>query len=241
MKRQRACFVGCTVALLAIVSGVSAQEVNPRTRAEGRGRGGPPGVGQTAPFETATIPKDDAEKKILDTLGEITRTQGRMMNVPVQDGRLLRLLAESIDAKTVVEIGTSNGISAIWLCTALRKTGGKLITHEIDGQRAALARKNFAKAGVADMVTVVEGDAHKTISRLQGPIDMVFIDAEKDGYLDYLKKVLPLVRPGGLVTAHNISARSAGTDFVKEITTNRDLETILYMQGRGMSVSLKKR
>jgi len=241
MKRRNVCVVGCTVILFAIVSGVSAQDVDPRARAEGRGRGGPSSPGPTAPFETATIPKDDAEKKILDTLDEITRTQGRMMNVPVQDGRLLRLLAESIDAKSVVEIGTSNGISAIWLCTALRKTGGKLITHEIDAERAELARRNFAKAGVADMVTVVEGDAHETISRLKGPIDLVFIDAEKDGYLDYLKKVLPLVRPGGLVTAHNISARSPGTDFVKEIISNHELETILYMQGRGMSVSLKKR
>jgi caffeoyl-CoA O-methyltransferase len=240
MKHQIECLVGCTAVLLAIAPCVLAQEAGPRARGEGRGRGGPSGGAQAASFETTTIPKDDAEKKILDSLDEISRTQGRMMNVPVQDGRLLRLLAETINAKTVVEIGTSNGISAIWLSAALRKTGGKLITHEIDEQRAALARKNFAKAGVGDIVTVVEGDAHETISRLKGPIDMVFIDAEKDGYLDYLKKVLPLVRPGGLVTAHNISARSAGTDFVKEITTNRDLETILYMQGRGMSVSLKK-
>lgn len=243
MKHHFACFVGCAAVFLTVASSVSAQESGPRTAAEGRGRGrgGPPGTGQAAPFDTATIPKDDGEKKILDSLDEITRAQGRMMNVPVQDGRLLRLMAESIGAKTVVEIGTSNGISAIWLCAALRKTGGKLITHEIDRKRAALARENLAKAGVADVVTVVEGDAHETVARLKGPVDMVFIDAEKDGYLDYLKKVLPLVRPGGLVLAHNISARSAGTDFVKEITTNRDLETILYMQGRGMSVSLKKR
>jgi predicted O-methyltransferase YrrM len=227
---------------LAIASSVSAQQPGSRPPAErrGRGRGGPPAAGQAAPFDTATVPKDDAEKKILDSLDEITRTQGRMMNVPVQDGRLLRLLAETINAKTVVEIGTSNGISAIWLSVALRKTGGKLITHEIDKKRAALARQNFAKAGVAEIVTVVEGDAHETISRLKGPIDMVFIDAEKEGYLDYLKKVLPLVRPGGLVAAHNITARAARTDFVKEITTNPDLETVLYMQGRGMSVSMKK-
>ncbi|MHC4400949.1 MAG: O-methyltransferase [Planctomycetota bacterium] len=176
----------------------------------------------------------------MDSLDEIGRTQGRMMNVPVQDGRLLRLMAETINAKTVVEIGTSNGISAIWLSAALRKTGGKLITHEIDKERAALARENFAKAGVAEIVTVVEGDAHETVTRLKGPIDMVFIDAEKEGYSDYLKKVLPLVRPGGLVLAHNMTARMASTDFAKEITTNPNLETILYMQGRGMSVSMKK-
>ncbi len=69
---------------------------------------------------------------------------------------------------------------------------------------------------------------------------MVFIDAEKDGYFDYLKQVLPLVRPGGLILAHNMTARMARTDFAEAISTNSDLETILYMQGGGMSVSLKK-
>ncbi len=242
MKHRLARLVSCTALLLAVASNVLAQEAGPRAPAEGRGRGrgGPPGAGQAAPFDTATIPKDDAEKKILDSLSEIEQTQGRMMNVPVPDGRLLRLLAETTNAKTVVEIGTSNGVSAIWLSMGLRKTGGKLITHEIDEQRAALARENFARAGVADVVTLVEGDAHETISRLKGPIDMVFIDAEKDGYLDYLEKLLPLVRPGGLVLAHNMTARMASTDFVKEITTDSGLETILYMQGRGMSVALKK-
>ena len=122
MKHHVACLVGCVAVFLAVASTVAAQESGPRAAAEGRGRGrgGPPGFGQAAPFDTATIPKDDAEKKILDSLDEITRTQGRMMNVPVQDGRLLRLMAESIGAKTVVEIGTSNGISAIWGCAALR-------------------------------------------------------------------------------------------------------------------------
>jgi len=240
MTHRIACFAGCTAVLLAIASSVLAQDAGPRPP-RGPGRGGPPRAGQAAPFETKTIPNDDDEKRILDALEEINRTQGRMLNVPVQDGRLLRLLAQSINAKTVVEIGTSNGISAIWLAAGLQKTGGKLITHEIDPDRAALARKNFATAGVAEIVTVVEGNAHETVSRLKGPIDMVFIDAEKEGYLDYLKQVLPLVRPGGLILAHNMNARMARADFVEAITTDSNLETIVYMQGAGMSVSLKKR
>jgi predicted O-methyltransferase YrrM len=76
-----------------------------------------------------------------------------------------------------------------------------VLLYAMSNWQSALARKNFAKAGVAGIVTVVEGDAHEMISRLKGPVDMVFIDAEKEGYLDYLKKVLPLVRPGGLVPA----------------------------------------
>lgn len=164
-----------------------------------------------------------------------------MLNVPDLDGRMLRVLAEATGARTVVEIGTSNGISAIWFCLALRKSGGKVVTHEIDPQTARLARENFAAAGVADLVTVVEGDAHETVAKLTGPVDLVFIDADKEGYADYLKKLLPLVRPGGLVLAHNISPRMANPEYVKAITTNPDLETVFYQQGGGLSVTLKKR
>jgi predicted O-methyltransferase YrrM len=78
-----------------------------------------------------------------------------MMNVSEEDGRLLRLLVESLGAKHVVEIGTSNGYSGIWLCLALRTTGGKLTTYEIDAHRASLARENFKRAGVHEIVTLV--------------------------------------------------------------------------------------
>jgi predicted O-methyltransferase YrrM len=226
---------------------LSREELRPRFPGPGGPGGpggggmGPPGTGRTASFESAPRPKDDAEQKILKVLDEIVQKQGRMLNVPTTDGRLLRLVCESIGAKSVVEIGTSNGISAIWLGLALRKTGGKLITHELNPRTAALARENFATAGVADLVTVVEGDAHETVAKLTGPIDLVFIDADKPGYLDYFKKLLPLVRPGGLVLAHNMSPRMADAEFVKAITTNPDVETLFYTAGAGMSMTLKKR
>ena len=192
-------------------------------------------------LSSTTLPKDDGEKKILAAIAEIQREQGRRMNVPDVDGRLLRLLSEATGAKTVVEIGTSNGISAIWMALALRKTGGKLLTHEIDPDTAALARKNFDKAGVADVVTIVEGNAHETVSKLAGPIDLVFLDADKQGYLDYLEKLLPLVRPGGLILAHNMTPRMADQRFVEAITKNPELETLFFSEGGGMSISVKKR
>ena len=215
----------------------------------GPGPGGPGGFGGQGPapggsspmFAAATQPKDDGERAILSALDDIQQKQGRRMNVPTADGRLLRTLAEALDAKTVVEFGTSNGVSAIWLSLALRKTGGKLITHELDPETAALARKNFVQAGVAEIVTVVEGDGHEKATELKGPIDLVFIDADKEGYLDYFQKTLPLVRPGGLICGHNMNSRQASGDFVKAITTNPDVETLFYMEGGGMSVTLKKR
>jgi caffeoyl-CoA O-methyltransferase len=186
------------------------------------------------------LPKTAAEKKILSVLDEIKRGPW-MANVATLHGRLLRILTEAVKAKQVVEIGTSNGYSALWICLGLQATGGRLITHEIDPQTAALARANFQRAGVEQMVTIVLGDAHETVSRLKAPIDLLFIDADKPGYLDYLNKLLPLVRPGGLILADNMNQPKPSPDFVKAITTNPDLETIfLNMQSTGISLTLKK-
>jgi len=186
--------------------------------------------------------KGPAEQKILDVLDEMDRNRrGGNMNVPIEDGRLLRLLAESIGAKHVVEIGTSNGYSGIWQALALKATGGRLTTFEIDAGRAAMARQNFKRAGVDDIITLVEGDAHEKVVDVAGPIDMVFIDADKEGYLDYLNKLLPKVRPGGLIVAHNITPGMADPEYVAAITTNPELETLFYSDGGGASVTLKKR
>jgi predicted O-methyltransferase YrrM len=126
----------------------------------------------------------------------------------------------------------------LWICLALQNTGGRLSTYEIDRQRAATAREHFRQAGVEKLITVIEGDAHELVTQLKGPIDLVFIDADKEGYVDYLNKLLPLVRPGGLILAHNIGMAA---DYARAVTTSADLETVFYMEGAGMSVTLKKR
>jgi len=202
-----------------------------------------PGRAGASSIESSPIPKTEAEKKILNILDDMNRNQRRgMMNVPIEDGRLLRLLTEAVGAKHVVEIGTSNGYSGIWFCLALRKTGGKLTTYEIDARRASLARENFKRAGVDKLVTLIEGDAHEEVTKLKDQIDVLFLDADKEGYIDYLNKLLPLVRPGGLILAHNMNPRQTDPRYVEAITTNPDLETIfLHMQAAGVGVTLKKR
>jgi caffeoyl-CoA O-methyltransferase len=219
------------VFMLAIVESLTAQPPG------GRGFGGRRGGGSSVIQQQQPLGDDEQEKKILSVLEGLDRNQSRgMMNVPQEDGRILRLLTESIGAKHVVEIGTSNGYSGIWFCLALRTTGGKLTTHDIDEGRASLARENFKRAGVDNMITLVMGDAHETVTRIKEPIDVLFIDADKEGYPDYLKKLLPLVRPGGLILSHNIN--STGQDFIDAITKNPSLETL---QLQGVTVTLKKR
>jgi predicted O-methyltransferase YrrM len=184
------------------------------------------------------VAQTEAERKIVAVLDHMVKFNQTYLSVPSQDGAALRLLAEAADAKNVVEIGTSTGYSGLWFCLALTRTGGHLTTFEISHERASMARAHFQDAGVASLVTIVEGDAHEQVAKLKTPIDVAFIDAEKPGYVDYLNKVLPLVRPGGLILAHNVDMVP---DYVKAVTTNPGLETIFYMQGGGLAVTLRKR
>ena len=208
------------------------------TAQPGRGPGG-----NEALLPSETVPKTDREREVLSVLADMDASQRRgSMSVPEGDGRLLRILTESTGAKHVVELGTSIGYSGIWFCLGLEATDGKLTTFEIDEGRAATARKNFERAGVADRVTLVLGDAHENVSRVEGPVDIVFLDADKEGYLDYLNKLLPRLRPGGLVIAHNMNERQADPAYVKGITTNPDLETLFVSAGAsGIGISMKKR
>ncbi len=214
----------------------------------GQARGGPPegrrpeaGSAPAGMFEKPLVPRDDAEKKTVESIRAMQEGP-RYANVPDKHGRFLRLITEALGATRVVEIGTSTGESAVWFALALRTTGGKLVTHEIDKGRAEVARANFTKAGVADLITVIEGDAHETVKQHKDPIDILFLDADKQGYLDYLEKLLPLVRPGGLIVAHNMTPRQADPRYVEYITTRPDLETtFLFMDESGVGVTMKKR
>jgi predicted O-methyltransferase YrrM len=194
-------------------------------------------------YPSSTIPKNDREKVILTVLEDMDKNQRRgSMSVPANDGRLLRVLAESSDAKHVVELGTSIGYSGIWFCLGLESTGGKLTTFEIDEERAAKARENFKRAGVQDRVALIMGDAHENVVNVEGPVDIVFLDADKEGYVDYLEKLLPKLRPGGLVVAHNLNRRQADARYVEAITTDPELETLFVSAGAsGISISMKKR
>jgi predicted O-methyltransferase YrrM len=220
------------IALLA-AEALHAQEQKRRPQ-------GQPGGG-TSMIENPLLAKDDAEKKALAALEEARKGE-RFANVSTEDGRLLRQLTEAVNAQRVVELGTSTGESGIWFAIALRKTGGHLYTHDIDPERLQVARRSFESAGVSDLITIIEGDAHETIKQHTEPVDIVFLDADKEGYLDYLEKILPRVRPGGLIIAHNMRRPEPDPRYIKAITTNPDLDTsFVLMEGAGIGVTLKKR
>jgi predicted O-methyltransferase YrrM len=142
------------------------------------------------------------------------------ISVSPSQGKLLNLLARARGARTILEIGTLGGYSAIWLARAL-PPGGRLITLEAEPRHAEVARANLAHAGLADVAEVRVGPALDTLPKLQaggdGPFDLIFIDADKPGYPDYLPWSLRLSRPGSMIIADNVVrggavADSASTD-----------------------------
>ena len=164
------------------------------------------------------------------------------LNVTTREGRVLRQLTEAVGAKRVVEVGTSSGYSTIWLALGVRAVGGKVFTHEIDPEKIKMARENFKKAGVEDLITIIEGDAHETVKQHTEPIDVVFLDAEKKGYVDYLRKLLPLVRPGGLILGHDMHRPMPDPRYIEAVTRNPDLDTsFIMMESFGISMTVKKR
>jgi predicted O-methyltransferase YrrM len=128
----------------------------------------------------------------------------RDLNVPESDGQLLHDLVVKGRYTRALEIGTSTGRSGIWIGLALSKTGGRLVTIDIDADRHAEAVRNFKESGVAPFIDARLADAHELVPRLEGPFDFVFIDADKDWYTNYAKAVVTKLAVGGCIAAHNV-------------------------------------
>lgn len=162
-------------------------------------------------------------------------------NVPYEDGKVLFDLIVEHGYKRALEIGTSTGHSAIWIAWALSKTGGKLITIEIDEQRYHTALENFKQAGLSPYIDARLADAHQLVKKLNGPFDFVFSDADKGWYTQYFKDIDPKLTVGGCFTAHNVSNWFGGTrDFVDYVKEQPNYETTINRTSRaGISISCK--
>jgi predicted O-methyltransferase YrrM len=169
------------------------------------------------------------------------------LNVPEIDGQTLYNLIIRGNYKSALEIGTSTGHSGIWMAWALSKTGGRLITIDIDEERHKTAFENFRKAGLSEYIDARLADAHQLVKELKGPFDFVFSDADKEWYKNYFIDVDPKLIVGGCFTAHNISVgggrggyRNGQAEFLDYIKSLKNYETTVNTQGGGLSISYKK-
>jgi caffeoyl-CoA O-methyltransferase len=198
-------------------------------------------------------PEDDALRA---TREEINRENMPRIYVSPSEGKTLHLLALLARAKRILEIGTLGGYSTTWLARALPEDG-QLISLEIDSHHAAVARRNLERAGLSEKVKVHLGPAVQTLKHLQAsdelPFDLVFIDADKDGYPQYLELSLPLIRDGGLILADNTlspavldpQTNTGITRYNKAVAAHPNLVSVIVpvLRSRGIGgllISIKK-
>jgi predicted O-methyltransferase YrrM len=176
-------------------------------------------------------------------LASIKKADAGRLSVSEEDGRFMRVLTISHDVKRALEIGGASGYSAIWIGLGLRETGGRLTTIESDEGRAKSAAENVRRAGLADVVTVVHGDAFKEIPKIAGTFDFVFLDAWKPDYKRFFDLVFPRLVPRGLFLAHNVvNKQTEMRDFLSATSDSPSIATTIVRPGtEGMSVSVKLR
>jgi len=191
---------------------------------------------------------DSALTALLDELARFgddndareTERARRMLNITPETGRLLWILVRSARATRILEVGTSNGYSTIWLADAARATGGRVTTLELNPAKVKLARENLARAGLADRVEVLEGRAVDSLGTRPGPFDFVFLDADRGNYLTYLELVVPRLVPGGLLVADNVSSHAQELhDYLARVKSHPALLSVTVPVGKGEEISFK--
>lgn len=168
------------------------------------------------------------------------------LNTTAGDAMMLRIMIEATRAKRGIEVGTNAGYGAIHMGIGFERTGGHLYSVETDTRKAASARQNLEKAGLARTVTVIEGDALTVMPALEGKFDFVFIDALKKDYLNYLRILEPKLERGAMVVADNVIVCGEDMpDFLEYIQSSPDYDTVIIRasmeKNDGMSVSFKIR
>ncbi|WP_114750582.1 O-methyltransferase [Pleomorphovibrio marinus] len=193
-----------------------------------------------SPFLLAQEDKE-LDKRVPEFLQQ-KRQDWRNLNVPYEDGKTLHDLIVDNEYKSAVEIGTSTGHSTVWLAWALSKTGGKLVTIELDEGRQKQARENIEKLGLSEYVDFRLGNAHQIVKDLEGPFDFVFSDADKDWYIQYFKDLHPKLKSGGTFTAHNVLQNISGIrEYVDFVQKHPDYQTeIDKTSSSGIAISRKK-
>ncbi len=184
-------------------------------------------------FARHLIPPDPALDAALQE-----SAQANLPNIQVapNQGKLLHLLAQSINAQRILEIGTLGGYSTLWLARALPPSG-KLITLEYNPIHAEVARKNIERAGLSHVVDIRIGKAIDTLPQLPGPFDLIFIDADKPTMPDYFTWSLKLSRPGTLIIADNVVRRGAVLDEQSTDATIQGVRRLVDMIGKEKRVS----
>lgn len=179
-------------------------------------------------------------EKYKSLLKRLEKTAKQYTNIAPENGQFLSILIGAIKAQNILEVGTSNGYSTIWIAAALKETGGKLITLEFDPTRAAEAETHLQEAGLDGIVEVRVGNALDEIPKCDATFDLVFLDAEKNEYRRYLELVLPNIRSGGLIVADDtLTMRDEMPDYIEYVFNTPTLHSVDIPLDDGVILSYK--
>ena len=200
----------------------------------------PAPAGEAGPAAPPAAPRDAALETLLAGL---EKQYGDKLNAPREDARFLHLLVKMTGSRRALEVGTSYGYTALWLARALETTDGTLTTIEIDPDRVKAAKANLDRAGFADRVTCLTGDAHALVRTLEGPFDFILLDADKGGEIDYFKALFPKLKPGGVIAVHNaIRFKDNMQEYLDAVAAHPELDTmtVSVTMDDGFCVSRRK-
>ena len=173
-------------------------------------------------------------------LKRLEKTAKQYTNIAPENGQFLSILIRSIRAQNVLEVGTSNGYSTLWLAAALKQTGGRLITLEFDQKRAAEAQAHLQEVGLDSIAEVRIGNALDEIPKCDATFDLVFLDAEKNEYRRYLELAFPNIRPGGLIVADDtVTMRDEMPDYIEFVFGTPLLHSVDIPLDDGVILSYK--
>lgn len=179
-----------------------------------------------------------------DILQKLEKTQHDFWNISRQTAEFMYNLIVDGGIKNVIEVGTSNGYSGIWLGKALKKTGGKLLTIEFYEKRIELAKENFKKCGVDDIIEIKQGDASTVLEYLPDDfkIDFAFVDACKKQYIDFFHLIDKHLVKGGYIACDNVISHAQKVwDFLEDIGSNPNYENVVLPLPAGLSLGEKIR
>ena len=194
-----------------------------------------------SPLSLLKSPRNpDTMENYESVLKRLEKTAKHYTNIAPENGQFLSILIHAIQARNVLEVGTSNGYSTIWLAAALKETGGRLITLEFDQKRAEEAQAHLLEVGLDSIVEMRVGNALDEIPKCDATFDLVFLDAEKNEYRRYLELALPNIRSGGLIVADDtVTMRDEMPDYVEFVFSTPRLHSVDIPLDDGIILSYK--